>query len=241
MDYSVSLFSFIIEIIQPSGIFVIGTSSKRVSYNNLVSIFNMKFIVFAAVFGSALVFAAASPAADTFEQQVQKKQEAAAKQCNATYPVTEDSLNKLRTHVATGETVTTTLHYKWCNLLCILEQIGFYDAQGRVQVGKIYNYTLKAFPEIEPNKHSFLIYLFQIARSTHHVEDKCQKAYIVYYRFVEAVLIHTLAVDLETFDAATKEKIAQSVLTGDVLPSELQGTIAKWLKTNDSVIKQVAE
>ncbi|XP_065212479.1 uncharacterized protein LOC135840071 [Planococcus citri] len=201
----------------------------------------MKFIVFAVVFGSALVFAAASPAADTFEQHVQKKQEAAAKHCNATYPVTEDSLNKLRTQIVNGDTITTTLHNKWCNLMCMLEQIGFYDAEGRMQVGKIYNYTLKAIPEIEPNKHSFLIYLFQIARSTQHAEDKCQKAYVGYGRFVEAVLIHTLAVDLETFDAATKEKIVQSVLTGDVLPSELQGTIAKWFKNNESVIKQVAE
>ncbi|XP_065212430.1 uncharacterized protein LOC135840034 isoform X2 [Planococcus citri] len=200
----------------------------------------MKFIVFAAVFGSALVFAAASPAADTFEQQVQKKQEAAAKHCNATYPVTEDSLNKLRTHVINGETVTTIWHYKWCNLLCILEQIGFYDAQGRMQVGKIYNYTLKSVPEIEPNKHSFLIFLYHAARKTDRLEDKCQKAYIAYYMFVEAILTHTLAVDLETFDAATKEKIVESVLTGDVLPNELQATVAKWFKNSDSVIKQVA-
>ncbi|XP_065212501.1 uncharacterized protein LOC135840086 [Planococcus citri] len=163
----------------------------------------MKFIVFAAVFGSALVFAAASPAADTFEQQVQKKQEAAAKHCNATYPVTEDALNKLRTHVVNGETITKTFKNQWCNLLCNLEQLGFYDAQD--------------------------------------MEDKCQKAYLAYYRFVEAILIHTLAVDLNTFDAATKEKVIENVLTELQLPNELQGSIAKWLKNNDSVIKQVAE
>ncbi|XP_065212520.1 uncharacterized protein LOC135840100 [Planococcus citri] len=201
----------------------------------------MKFVVFVTLFGSALVFAVASPAADTFEQQAQKKQEAAAKLCNATYPVTEDSLNKLRNHVVNGETISKTFQTPWCNLLCNLEHLGFYDAQSKMQVAKIYNYTLKAVPEIVPNKNSFLIYLYQIARTTDRMEDKCQKAYIAYYLFVEAVLSHTLAVDLETFDAATKEKIVQSVLTGDVLPNELQGTIAKWLKNNDSVIKQAAE
>lgn len=198
----------------------------------------MKFIVLAAVFSSALVFAVAAPAEETFEQIVKKKEEAAAKHCNAIYPVTEDTRQKLGLIVAKGETIPKLLNTTdWCNLYCNLEQLGFYDAQGKMQVRKIFNYTLKLVPEIAPNSHSLLVYLFQIARTTNGMVDKCQKAYVAYYRFAEAVLVTTLAVDLNA-ETDVREQIVESVLTGEELPKELEDGIQKYLKNTDLFFKQ---
>ncbi|XP_065206051.1 uncharacterized protein LOC135835628 [Planococcus citri] len=201
----------------------------------------MKFIVLAAVFSIALVFAAAAPAEESFQQTVSKREEEALKQCNVTYPAAENTRVKLGLMVIKGETVPKDFNTSdWCNLYCNLEKLGFFDAQGKMQVRKIFKFTLKSLPEISPNSHTLLVHLFQIYRSTKGMEDKCSKAFVAYHRFAEAVFVSSVAVDLNA-QTDVREKIVESVVTGEEIPQEFQKYVEKYLKNVDLFVKQVAE
>ncbi|XP_065218289.1 uncharacterized protein LOC135844105 [Planococcus citri] len=198
----------------------------------------MKSIVLLAVFSSALVFVLGAPELSDFQKEVLKKEEEAAKYCKTIYPVNEDIRKKLGLFVAKGETIPKYFNTtEWCNLHCNLERTGFFDASGKMQVRKIFKYMLKSIPEIAPNSHTLLISLFQNARSTNGMEDKCEKAFVAYYRFTEAVMIATLAIDLNA-QTDVREKVVESVLTGEELPKELETSIEKYLKNAENFFSQ---
>ncbi|XP_065219398.1 uncharacterized protein LOC135844929 [Planococcus citri] len=194
----------------------------------------MKSIALAAVFSSALVFVAGQVSEqDEVHQKVVEREDEVYKQCKAEFPVDEDIRKKLARMVTKGETVPKDFHTtEWCNLYCNLEKLGFFDAQGKMQVRKIFKFVLKALPEIVPNSHSLLVHLFQIYRSTKDMEDECEKAFVAYYRFVEAVMAATIAADLKANEAIS-DKVVQEVLDGVTVPKDLEASMEKSLKNTE--------
>ncbi|XP_065212460.1 uncharacterized protein LOC135840048 isoform X2 [Planococcus citri] len=200
----------------------------------------MKLIILAAVFSTALIFVAAAPAEDSYQQEVAKKEEEAARQCNVTYPVTEDFRLKLQRSIFRGETIQKEYNTtETCNLYCNLEKLGFLDAEGNMQVRKIFKFVLKLMPQLEPNKNTLLFHLFSINRSTKGLTDKCSVAYVAYHRFTEGILAASVSADLNS-QPEIRDKIVASLLTGEALPKELQDYLEKHLKNVDFFVKQTA-
>ncbi|XP_065212442.1 uncharacterized protein LOC135840048 isoform X1 [Planococcus citri] len=202
----------------------------------------MKLILLAAVFSTALIFVAAapSPVEDAFQQEVKKREEEALRQCNITYPVAEDSRLKFQKSVFRGESIIkeyTTL--ETCNLYCNLQKLGFFDGEGNMQVRKVYKFILKLIPKLEPNSNTLLFHLFSINRSTRGLPDKCSMAYAVYYRFTEAILVASISADLNT-QPEIRDKLVESLLTGEALPKDLQTYLEKYMENVDLFVKQTA-
>ncbi|XP_065212469.1 uncharacterized protein LOC135840048 isoform X3 [Planococcus citri] len=189
----------------------------------------MKLILLAAVFSTALIFVAAapSPVEDAFQQEVKKREEEALRQCNITYPVAEDSRLKFQKSVFRGESIIkeyTTLEF---------------DGEGNMQVRKVYKFILKLIPKLEPNSNTLLFHLFSINRSTRGLPDKCSMAYAVYYRFTEAILVASISADLNT-QPEIRDKLVESLLTGEALPKDLQTYLEKYMENVDLFVKQTA-
>ncbi|XP_065219240.1 uncharacterized protein LOC135844816 [Planococcus citri] len=195
----------------------------------------MKSFVFAAVFSSALVFVLGQLDSEQEEihKKVQQREDDAAKYCNTLYPVTEDIRFKVARMAVKGETVPDNLHTKeWCNLNCNLEKLGFFDAEGTLQVRKIYEFLIEKLPEFKPNRQFLLIHLFTTYRATRGMSEKCEKALVVYYRFAEAVLMSTLDADFHA-DAVAIETVLNEVLDGKPEPTELETSLKKSLKNTE--------
>ncbi|XP_065217537.1 uncharacterized protein LOC135843530 [Planococcus citri] len=192
----------------------------------------MKSIVFAAVFSSALVFVLGQLDSEQVEvhKKVEKKEEEAAKYCNELFPVSEDMHIKFARSVIKGEPLPMDFHSEeTCHLNCYLEQLGFFDANGDMDVREIYGYLIEKLPDLKVNRQILRIFLFQTYRMVKGLNDKCEKAFIVYYRFVEAVMTATMD-SHNGANAETTEKQLFEVLDGKSTPKELDVAWDKSLK-----------
>ncbi|XP_065209925.1 uncharacterized protein LOC135838228 [Planococcus citri] len=195
----------------------------------------MKSIVFAAVFSSALVFVLGQLDSEQVEihKKVEKKEEEVAEYCNRLYPVSEDSRLRVARMTIKGETVPEDIHAKeWCNLNCNLEKLGFFDADGTIQVRKIYEFLLEKLPEFKPNRQFLLIHLFQTYRMTKNMDEKCEKSLAAYIRFSDAVMMSTLDADFHA-DAGAIERVLNEVSDGKGEPEELETSLKRALTNTE--------
>ncbi|XP_065218581.1 uncharacterized protein LOC135844344 [Planococcus citri] len=193
----------------------------------------MKSFVFAAVFSSALVLVVGISELEEIHKKVEQREEDVAKYCNTLFPVNEDMHLKVARVAVQGETVPENFHnLESCNLNCYLVKLGFFGADGTLQVRKIYKFLLEELPEFQPNRQFLLIHLFQTYRMTKDLEDECEKAYVAYYRFSEAVMIATLDADFHA-EATAIETVLNEVTDGKETPEELEISVKKSLKNTE--------
>ncbi|XP_065217772.1 uncharacterized protein LOC135843729 [Planococcus citri] len=195
----------------------------------------MKSITFAAVFSSVLVFVLGQLDSELEEihKKVLKSEEEAAKYCNELIPVSEDTRVKLEREVIRGESVPKDFHTsEWCNLNCNLEKLKFFEADGSMHLREIYESLLRKMPEFHQNRYKLLIHLFQTYRATKGMVDECERAYVAYYRFAEAIMIATVVADMNE-NQDIKDVIVEKLLTGDDFPKELEVSAEKAFKNTE--------
>ncbi|XP_065217711.1 uncharacterized protein LOC135843678 [Planococcus citri] len=195
----------------------------------------MKSFVFTVVLSSALVFVLGQIDSELEEihKKVLKREEDAAKYCNDLIPVNEDTRVKLENAVVRGETIVQDFHaQEWCNLNCNLEQLGFFDKNGKMHLREIYESLLKKIPEFHQNRYKLLIHLYQTYRTTYDMEDVCERAYIAYYRFSESIMIATMVAEMNA-NPETREAVMEKLLTSDQVPKELEGAVEKSFKNTE--------
>ncbi|XP_065204571.1 uncharacterized protein LOC135834582 [Planococcus citri] len=196
----------------------------------------MKSIVFAAVFSSALVFVLGQ--LDSAEQaeihkKVEKIEEDAIKFCNELYPVSEDMHLKFARSVVRGEPFPIDLHSEeTCHLNCYLDKLGFTDENGEMDPGKMYDLMVEKLPELKVDKQILRIFLFQTYRFINGMTDKCERAYLVYYRFVQAILMATIETNFHA-QADDVEKFVFEVLDGKSMPKEFDEAMEQSLKNTE--------
>ncbi|XP_065219985.1 uncharacterized protein LOC135845400 [Planococcus citri] len=195
----------------------------------------MKSFVFAAVLCSALVFVVGQLESEQEEihKKVQQREEDVAKYCNTLFPVTEDTRFRVARMIVRGEPVPEDIHAKeWCNLNCNLEKLGFFGADGTMQVRKIYEFLIEKLPEFKPNRQFLLIHLFQAYRMTKGMDEKCERSLAAYVRFADAIMMSTLDADFHA-DPVAIETVLNEVSDGKGEPEELQKSLERALKNTE--------
>ncbi|XP_065204568.1 uncharacterized protein LOC135834579 [Planococcus citri] len=195
----------------------------------------MKSIVFAAVFSSALVFVLGQLDSEQTEihKKVEKIEEDAIKYCNELYPVSEDMHLKFARAVVRGEPIPMDLHSEeTCHLNCYLDKLGFTDEEGEMDPNQIYTFLIEKLPELKVDKQILRIFLFQTYRFIKGMPDKCERAWLLYYRFVQAIMMATIETNFHA-QADEVEKFVFEALDGKSLPKEFNEAMEQSLKNTE--------
>ncbi|XP_065210309.1 uncharacterized protein LOC135838559 [Planococcus citri] len=192
----------------------------------------MNSFSFIFVFGLTLALAFAAGSSSNPEERRTK----AAQECNATIPVSRNARDQVDKSVVFGGRANLT-HEEKCFLNCVLQKVNFLDANSNIKnASGLVKFAIKDTPELANYSDIFIAQIFQISRSTKAIEDKCQKAFVIYHQFLQGTFSLAIASGLQT-ETGIREKIVNAVETGQKLDASVPEQVKELLGNVDGFFK----
>ncbi|XP_065210302.1 uncharacterized protein LOC135838552 [Planococcus citri] len=180
----------------------------------------------------AIAFAAPSSPVQTLSKADQALQE-----CNATTSVKRDPRVVIFSSITTGDLAKFS-HEEKCFLNCFIQKLGMFDENSNIRGQALVNFTIRETPELAKYSDVIIAQVFQLARMTQGIDDKCQKAFVAFHQFATNVFTLQIADELQS-ETGIKEKIINAIETGQHVDQEIAQRVKQYLNYFDKFSSEV--